>query len=160
MLPHPCWALWYPAAVSRNWPFFGAKEGCSDPLSLGAKPSFARGRPHSFCGPALLVPWHACSQSNWKCYCYTCKRSSRVFSSLLLELCSSPLRGEEPSGEAMGANCLAQTNALFRKNLVIQVMRPHLLISQISLRITGISTLFRRKNFLCGLPLKRFIVSY
>jgi hypothetical protein len=47
---------------------------------LGAKPSLSRGRPHGFCRAALLVPWHACSQSNWKCY-YTCKRSSRVFSS-------------------------------------------------------------------------------
>lgn len=68
-------------------------------------------------------------------------------SSLLLELSTSLQGEEEPSGEAMGANCLAQTNALFRKNLVIQVMRPHLLITQISLRVSGSRLLFRRKNF-------------
>ena len=38
------------------------------------------------------------------------------------------------------ANCLAQTNALFRKNLVIQVTSPRStpLVRQISLRVSGI----------------------
>jgi hypothetical protein len=49
--------------------------------------------------------------------------------------------GGGASGQAMGsANCLAQTNALFRKNLAIQVTRPRstLLATQISLRVSGI----------------------
>jgi hypothetical protein len=43
--------------------------------------------------------------------------------SLLLSSASKLRRRRRGGGAAMGsANCLAQTNALFRKNLVIQVM--------------------------------------
>ena len=55
---------------------------------------------------------------------------------------SSPLqaRGEEERAAMGSANCLAQTNALFRKNLVIQVTSPRStpLVRQISLPVSGI----------------------
>lgn len=58
----------------------------------------------------------------------------------------------------MGANCLAQTNALFRKNLVIQVMRPRLLTTLISLRVSNLDPFFVGKTFFKSLPLKRLML--
>jgi hypothetical protein len=108
---------------------------------LPTKPSFA-------CSAALLVPsvLHTPAPSP----------SVAAGSSTLLFSSSSPhflSRGRSRAGE-MGANCLAQTNALFRKNLMIQVMRPRLLTILISLRVSNLDSFFVGKTFFKSLPLK------